>query len=408
VSRLPRKLWLVGLVVVTGAIALVSTAAPALANSASISVTNTGGTSDPASGVPRVYTLTGDAPVGEEIFVKYRAPGGAACAPTAHSDSGSLVPNEDGDYSWYGSAVNGSFSLQHADTWEPAGTFVFCIWLAPDETTVATPITQTITFRPPTGTITATVSPSTPTVDQQATATITGMSEAPEEVYAAIRVAGGAPCAPTYEADTGSGLVNGRDVNGAFSVSATFTEESAGSYVLCLWLASSSTDVSPVAGPQPETFSVVNVPTPPPPPPPCVVPAFGLANSLALVVASIHSGDCSVGRVAYSANVNVPRGDVVSLSPAPGTQLTAGSPVVVVVSTGRPCVAPSVRRGTRLSVVQRAIRAGHCSVGRSIGVHSAHVPKGTVVALTVRAGARLGTGALIGLVISSGPSTTRG
>jgi hypothetical protein len=56
-------------------------------------------------------------------------------------------------------------------------------------------------------------------------------------------------------------------VNGAFSVPASTRQSTAGSYVLCLWLAASSTDPAPIAGPQPQPFDVVAPPAPPPPPP---------------------------------------------------------------------------------------------------------------------------------------------
>jgi hypothetical protein len=238
-------------------------ASQALADSASISVTTTSGQSDPAAGVPRIFTLSGVASVPEHIYVKSRAPGGAPCAPTAESDTGSRFESYGG---WgYGDEVNGNFNIQKVFTWEPPGTEVFCIWLAGSDKTITAPITQAITFRAPTGTITATVNPITPAPGQQATITVTGSSEAPEKVYAKIRSAGGAPCAQTYEADSGENLIYGQSVNGSFSEQAKTTQSKAGQYLICLWLAGSSNDTSPIAGPQPETFTV-GVPPPPPPP----------------------------------------------------------------------------------------------------------------------------------------------
>src|ERR1039457_921107 len=178
----------------------------ALADSASISVTTTSGQSDPAAGVPRIFTLSGVASVPEHVYVKSRAPGGAPCAPTADSDTGSGIERY-GDWG-YGEEVNGDFSFQKVFTWEPPGTEVFCIWLASSGSTITTPITQTITFRAPNGTITATVNPITPTPGEKATITVTGSSEAPEKVFAKIRPSGGAPCAQTYDADSGSSLIN--------------------------------------------------------------------------------------------------------------------------------------------------------------------------------------------------------
>ena len=266
-------------------IAVLVCSGTALADSASLSVTTTSGQSDPAAGVPRIFTLSGVASVPEHIFVKWRAPGGAPCAPTAESDTGSSFD----DYGWgYGEEVNGDFSFQKVFTWEPAGTEVFCIWLASNERTITTPITQTITFRAPNGTITATVNPITPTPGEKATITVTGSSEAPEKVFAKIRPSGGAPCAQTYNADSGSNLIDEDEVNGAFTEQATTTQSTAGTYLICLWLASSPNDTSPIAGPQPETFTVAAPPPPPPPPPPapsaqCLRDRAGVAHGELLI-----------------------------------------------------------------------------------------------------------------------------
>jgi hypothetical protein len=271
-------------------------ATQALADSASITVTNTAGQSDPAAGVPRVFTVSGTAAIPERVFVKFRAPGGAPCAPDAKEDSGETFYEYFG-YSpgpfAYDEGVEGSFQTQKVFTWKAPGTKVFCIWLAKDENTITTPIPQTITFRSPTGTIGATISPSTPTPGQQATITVTGSSEAPENVYATIRPAGGASCAPTYESDSGQSLIDEKSVNGSFSVQATTTQSAAGTYLICIWLASSRNDTSPVAGPQPVTFMVGSPPPPPPPRPP--VPS----NSCLRDRAAVANGELLVRRYAH-------------------------------------------------------------------------------------------------------------
>jgi hypothetical protein len=94
--------------------------------------------------------------------------------------------------------------------------------------------------------------PAIPRPGKSATLTVTGASEAPMQAYAKIRAAGGAPCAPTYNADSGDSLLDGTDVNGAFSLTADVTRGDPGSYLICLWLASSSDDPAPIAGPQPD------------------------------------------------------------------------------------------------------------------------------------------------------------
>lgn len=88
---------------------------------------------------------------------------------------------------------------------------------------------QAITFRAPTGTITASVNPITPQVDEAATVTVTGASEMAASVFAKIRPGGGVGCAPTFSADSGDGLIFGKGVDGAFSLPVTTTQRTAGS-----------------------------------------------------------------------------------------------------------------------------------------------------------------------------------
>ena len=234
-------------------------AGTALADSATLSVLNTAGQSDPVAGLPRTFRLSGATSTDTNLWVKYRNPGGAPCGPTADSDSGSLVRNDRGYDTMYGWEENGSFNDGDVVSWSWPGTYMFCIWIAPSRTSSVTPITQVITFRSPTGTISATLNPVNPAPGQSATVTIGGVSEAPENVYATVRSAG-APCSPTYSADYNlsgsSSLDDGTSVNGNFAVTHTVSEESAGNYVICLWLADSSTSLTPIAGPQPIPFTV--------------------------------------------------------------------------------------------------------------------------------------------------------
>ncbi len=307
--------------------------AQAFADSATITVTNTAGELDPAAELPRVFTLSGTASVPEYAYVTYRGPGGAPCAPNAHEETGYTLG------AFWDGKVEGTFSLKTVMTWKESGTFMFCIWLSPEnngygEREIVTPITQVITFRSSRGTISATTNPINPQPGQQTTVTVTGSSEAPEKVFAKIRTAGGAPCAQTYDADTGSSLIDGQSVNGSFSEQAKTTQSKAGQYLICLWLASSSSDTSPIAGPQPETFTVAN--PPPPPPPPCIVPTFSSRMHLSTVEQRIRTAHCAVGRVIYVHSRHVRKGMVVHLGSAPGTHLASDARITIVVSSGNP------------------------------------------------------------------------
>lgn len=373
-------------------------AGSAFADSASISVTNTAGESDPAAGLPRVFTLNGNAEAPNHVFVKYRGPGGAPCAPNANEDTGSFLDgSEDFPGPFWEAAVEGTIHVQAVMTWRTSGTFMFCIWLPPkggaNEITV--PITQTITFRSPNGTITATVNPLTPEPGRQATVTVIGDSEAPENVYAKVRPAGGAPCASTYNADFGTNLIEGQSVNGSFSTQAKTTQSKAGQYLICLWLAGSGNETPVIAGPQPEMFTVVS------PPPPCVVPQLASGASLASVEQKIRAADCTVGSISSVASTKVARGGVVSLNPAPGTKLSAGAAVNIVESAGRPCVVPVVESGSTLARVERQLAAADCAVSIS-HLHSRHVRRGRVIGLASRPHTRLSPRSKVLVLVSAG------
>jgi hypothetical protein len=165
--------------------------------------------------------------------------------------------------------------------------------------------------------------------------TISGVSEAPENVYATVRPAGGAPCGPSYSADTGSSVVDGYNVNGAFTTTATVTEASAGNYMLCLWLAASESDSAPIAGPQPIPFTVAAPQLPPPPPADCVVPTVPRGTRLAAIERRVVRSHCTIGRISYAYSRSVRRGTVVRLSPGPRTHLANDAGVTIIMSLGK-------------------------------------------------------------------------
>ena len=243
-------------------------AGTARADSVSIDALTTSGQSDLVAGVPRIFHVSGTTADPEGLFIKYRPLGGPPCEATANADRGTWYreyydvdshgPNESyvpGEV-W----VDGAFDRRDVFTWNQAGTFVFCIYIAKGGGDITSAITQTLTFRKPSGTITATLNPAIPRPGQPTAVTVTGMAEAPENVYAKVRAAGGAPCAPTYDSDSGDSVVNGQEVDGTFSIPATVNRSVPGNYVLCLWLADAGDSTTMIAGPQPQPFSVVQPP----------------------------------------------------------------------------------------------------------------------------------------------------
>ena len=396
-----RAFFRSGLVGLLAIVAVLVCSGTALADSASISVTNTAGESDPAAEVPRVFKVSVEAETKENVYIKYRLPGGEACAATANEDPGSWFENYNDAYGNTPPSVEGNHTFENANTWRTPGTYVFCIWLAKSgDEIVQTPITQTITFRSPRGTITGTVDPATPQPGEKATITVTGDSEASEHVYARVHMAGSTGCAPTYQSESSESLIEGSSVNGSFSVQATTTQSKAGQYVICLWLAPSGSDTTPIAGPQPETFTVAS------PPPPCVVPQLASGASLASVEQKLRAADCTVGSISSVASTKVARGVVLSLNPASGTKLSAGAAVNIVESAGRPCVVPVVESGSRLAHVEHQLAAADCAMSIS-HLHSRHVRRGRVIGLASRPRTRLSPRAKVLVLVSAGSGHRR-
>jgi len=303
-----------------------ATAAPA--RTAGITVTNSTGLSDPAAGVPRVFTLSGRSDGPGRVYVAFRAPGGGGCAPSASSDSGQRVG------SYYGSSVNRSFSLSETRTWNTPGTFVFCIWIASSESTITVPISQTLTFRSAVGSIAAVLDPITSRVGEPTVITVFGQTEAPARVFAKIRPAG-AGCATSSNADAGKALLSGTGVDGAFTLQATTTQATAGPRQLCLWLATSGDDPTPIAGPVVQWIHVLAPPRPIGPPPPCLVPGVTRGIHLATMKQRLLAANCTVGKVRYLRSRTIRPRVIIRLSSRAGSKLENGSPVMVYVSTGR-------------------------------------------------------------------------
>lgn len=381
--------------------ALLAVTASAFADTATLTVTDSSGQSDPAAGLPRVFTVTGTAGTpGEHAYVKYRATGGAPCAPTADTDPGTALDGAQGPFYNGSPTDNGTFTESDVITWPQPQTLQFCIWVATNTATATTPFTQNVTFRAPTGSLGATFSPQTPVAGQPFSVTVTGASEAPESVFATVRAAG-SPCAPTFATDTGSNLVGGagQAVNGSYSFTATANEAMAGAYNVCLWLASSPTDGSPIAGPTAVKFTVTA--PPPPPPPSCIVPNPTSKTNLATVEAALMAAHCTVGPVTQLASPKVPLGDVIGLSPAPLSTLPEGTTVEIEISTGPACIVPKIPAGTSLAKAEAALRKGHCGIGKVTHVRS-KARRGTVVRISPAAGTIAATNAHVNIVESLG------
>jgi len=190
----------------------------------------------------------------------------------------------------------------------------------------------------------------------------------------------------------------GRRVDGTFSLQDTLSRDDPGTYLLCTWLARSSTDTTPIAGPQPTTFQVA---APPPPPPACIVPSFTPGAPVAQVAGALTAANCSVGRRRYTLSRSYARGTVIRLGSSSGTTLPNRAGVDMLISRGRPCVVPRARPGLSLRRARSRIRSAGCRPGRVRRVRSSR-SRGTVVRFSPRAGSRLTPGTTVRIYLSRG------
>jgi hypothetical protein len=220
---------------------------------------------------------------------------------------------------------DGDFAVTVAGRWSVgAGTYMFCSWLAPNSSTAVTPITQMITFRRMAGSISGTVPAFV--AGKSASGSVTGSSEGPAVAYAKVRKAGGAPCAASYESDTGTELIEGTTVNGAFTLPVTVSSSSPGDHLMCLWLAEVTDRSALIAGPQPVLFDVQR---------PCVVPAVGTRMKLKRAQKKLVAAGCTAGTVTFKRSRAVKRGRVIRFKPRSGKRLAPGAKIRIVVSRGR-------------------------------------------------------------------------
>jgi beta-lactam-binding protein with PASTA domain len=118
---------------------------------------------------------------------------------------------------------------------------------------------------------------------------------------------------------------------------------------------------------------------------------------------------CKPGTVTKKASSTVPKGDVISSSPAAGATLAAGSTVHLTVSKGskKPpvakvsCKVPSLK-GKLLAKAKSALRKAHCAVGTVTKKASSTVAKGHVISSSPGAGAKRPKGTKVNLTVSSG------
>jgi hypothetical protein len=110
--------------------------------------------------------------------------------------------------------------------------------------------------------------------------------------------------------------------------------------------------------------------------------------------------------VTTAASTTVPAGNVISESPAAGTQVNAGSAVNLVVSSGPGQVAVPNVVGLTQAAATTAITSAGLVLGAVTSESSATVPAGSVIRESPVAGTLVSPGSAVSVVISSGGAPT--
>ena len=359
---------------------------------------------DPAESITTQLAASGTG-VGNETYLnlKVKPAGGQACAANPEADDGASVGNSDRN------EPNPTYATSDNWTFQAAGSYLLCGWISNFyATTVYAQASLPIAVRPPRLSLAISV-PATVQPSQTFQIGTTAQAETDRAAYGYSLPDTGSGCPANADAASSASGSQSADFNawdvvgGPLMKTQNQSFSTPGVYLFCAYFEYPRSDSPPEA----TAIAKTTVVAPSPPPPVCVVPQIGGQEPLASMQQSLSSAHCTAGLVRYTASYTVARGNVLGLTSAPGSQLAAGASVGILVSTGPPCVVPNFRRGDTQTNVQRAIRAANCSVGVTIFAHTRSVRKGRVVALTPNPHTRLGSGARVRILVSSGPARHR-
>jgi beta-lactam-binding protein with PASTA domain len=160
---------------------------------------------------------------------------------------------------------------------------------------------------------------------------------------------------------------------------------------------------SPAAGSQVAAGSAVNLVVSSGPP--TVSVPNVVAQTQATAQSQIIGAGLAVGSVTTQASSTAPINTVISQSPTGGSQVSAGSAVNLVVSSGPQTVAVSNFVGRTRQIAQFLITNAGLTVGAVTTQPSATAPINIVIGQSPAAGSQVAPGSAVSLVVSSGPPT---
>jgi hypothetical protein len=382
------------IVLVAIASALVSACAAATAFAAP-TIELTRGTAEPVESITTqlggVVTNGG----GGRFFMHVKPSGGEACGANASADHGENVFDENL------TTESNPVVLSRNWTFRAAGAYRLCAWVTKDFAGSEVEAFTEVSFSVRVPHLALSISvPATVVPQQTFQVSTTGQAETERPVWEYIVPSTGDGC--PANADAADRTAGEREVLGFWSITGgPLTEtrnqslSTPGGYLVCAYFEYPSRESAPELSASAQTTVVA-------PPPPCLVPTFRRGARLASVVQTIRAGGCSVGKIHYSSSSSVARGGVIGLSPVSGTKLAPGAAVSIVVSAGKPCVVPVIRRGATLSKAERLLTSASCRATVFL-VHSHRVRRGHVIRLGSRAHARLFPLSRIKVVVSAGP-----
>jgi hypothetical protein len=388
VARIRKVLLTAGMLTVLAAVW-------AAAAHAATSVAVTIGT-DPVESVTTQLGVTGSTTDSNQFaVVHYKPTGGTACGANPNADDGT---NAGINYT----ITPGNFATSVNVTFDKAGSYLACAWVMQNSTVTATD-SKTVTVRIPHLSLALSAPGAVNERDTfQLTATL--QAEASRQLWVYVLVDNGRGCpANAGAADTSDVAymaASGRSfVGGPTAVSENLSLGDPGVYLLCGYMTISGHPSDP---PEVATSASLTVVAPPPPPPPCVVPAVVKDEPLAATKGRLGTASCTVGKVRYVASARYARGSVFKLAPTPGTSLPNAAAVDVWVSSGAPCIVPSLPKTRSLGSVTRRLAQAGCTVGKVSHRHSRTVRRGRVIGLSAPKGTRLAPRTAVGIVISRG------
>lgn len=122
--------------------------------------------------------------------------------------------------------------------------------------------------------------------------------------------------------------------------------------------------------------------------------------------AALLAAELVVGDITEQSDANVPQGSIIGQDPAAGTNVPAGTPVDLVVSSGPPpaVVVPDVSGQTQAQA-EAAIVGADLVVGTVTDQNDATIPAGSIISQTPAGGESVAQGSSVDLVRSLGPLT---